>query len=181
MRHRIFLAAATAAALFAATAAPARAGLWTGACALRVRLDFSSPMRGPLDGGGYQLDVAAVADLDPTKVGAQPCAATLSAEVTTGTSVSGAGTATVWSCGAMAGGGTWHQTFDPEGPAGFSGSHRLAGAWGAWTLQVANPSLTVVGVGELTLQAAEGTKTPACALGQMDSVTMVGTLVFQDP
>jgi hypothetical protein len=180
MRHRTLIAA-TVAALIATTVTPAQANLWTGACALRITVNFRSPARPPLTSTGYDLDVAGLADLDLTRPGVQSCAATLSGEPTTETWVAGSGFASVWSCGASLGTGTWHQTFDPEGPGGFSGSHTFAGSWGAWTLQVANPTLNVVGAGEFTLQAVEATKTPGCAIGQIQSVTMVGTLVFQDP
>jgi hypothetical protein len=181
MRRNILGVTAVAIAMLGTTITPAGAGPWTGVCALRVTIQFRQPMRAPLSNGAYDLDIASLADADPTKAGSQACAATLAGEPTTGTYVSGTGHASVWSCAAAVGGGTWHQEFDPEGPAGFFGSHTLGGSWGAWTLQVSNPSLSVVGVGEFTLQAVEATKTPSCGTGELDSVTMVGALVFQDP
>lgn len=179
--RRKFLVVAAAAALFASTAPPAEAGLWSGACAVRVTVDFRSPARAPLDNVAYDVSLAGMADVDLTKPGTQSCVATLSGEVTSGTFAFGSGIATVWSCAAAAMQGTWHQTFDPEGPPGFSGSHVLTGSWGAWSLAVVNDTLNVVGAGNLTLQAVEATKTPSCAAGTLSSVTMVGTLVFQDP
>ncbi|MDQ3913971.1 MAG: hypothetical protein M3323_01380 [Actinomycetota bacterium] len=179
MRSKILVTAA-AAALFAAAAPPADAALWTGACAVRVTVDFRTPVRAPLGTVAYDLTVAGAVDLDLTKVGTQSCVTTLTGEATGGTFAGGSGVAT-WSCAAAVAQGTWHQSFDPEGPPGFSGTHVLAGSWGAWTLSVANTSLNVLGAGELTLQAVEATKTPSCALGALDSVTMVGTLAFQDP
>ena len=180
MRQKIFIAA-MAAALSTTIVTPAQAGLWSGACGLRITVQFRSPMTAPVDNALYDLDIAGLNDLDLTKPGIQSCVATLTGEATTGTAVYGSGRTTSWSCGAALGGGTWHQSFDPEGPPSFSGTHTFAGSWGAWTVQVANPTLNVVGAGEFTLQAVEATKTPSCASGNIYSVTMVGTMFFQDP
>jgi hypothetical protein len=181
MRSKI-LSTALAAALVGGSVTPARANLWTGACALRVTVDFGAPVRPPLASPTYDLDIAGLADLDLTTTGIQPCATTLTGtHPFTGTSVSGSGFAPVWSCAATIGSGSWSQSFDQEGPAPFSGSHTLTGSWGAWTLEIASPTLNVVGVGEFTLQAVEAGKTPQCATGSIDSVTMVGEIVFQDP
>lgn len=180
MRKR-FLMAATAAALFASVVPPAQAGLWSGACAVLVTIDFRSPVRAPLDNVAYDLTLESLTDLDLTKAGMQSCVTTLTGEATGGTWAGGSGIASVWSCAGVVAQGTWHQSFDPEGPEGFSGTHALTGGWGAWTLSVANSSLNVLGAGELTLQAVEALKTPSCAAGTLSSVTMIGTLVFQDP
>lgn len=179
--RRKFLVAAAVAALFASTAPPAHAGLWSGACGVSLTIDFRSPVRAPLDNVAYDMTLVGLQDLDLTRPGTQSCITTLTGEVMGGTWAGGSGIASVWSCGASVAQGTWHQSFDPEGPEGFSGTHALTGSWGAWTLSVANTSLNVLGVGELTLQAVEATKTPSCAVGTLQSVTMVGTLVFQDP
>ena len=179
--RRKFLLAAILGAMFASVVPPAHAGLWSGACAVRVTMDFRSPVRPPLASAGYDLSLEGLVDLDLTKSGMQSCVTTLTGEATGGTYAGGSGVASVWSCAGVVAQGTWHQSFDPEGPDGFSGTHALTGGWGAWTLSVANSSLNVLGAGELTLQAVETLKTPSCATGTLSSVTMVGTLVFQDP
>lgn len=180
-RRPRLLGAALALLLVAGGAAPARADLWTGACALRVTLTFHSPVRPPLSAPGYDIEAAGAADLDLTTPGIQPCARTLSGGAFGTTQAGGSGSATAWSCGTTVARGSWDQSFDEEGPPGFSGSHVLTGTWGDWTLHVQTPSLNVVGVGELALQAVEATKTPSCATGSLQSLTMVGVLVFQDP
>lgn len=167
--------------LVAGSAAPARADLWTGACTLRVTLYFHAPVRPPLSGPNYDIEASAAADLDLTKPGAQACATTLTGTLSSGTAGGGSGTAAAWSCGTTVASGSWQQSFDAEGPAGFFGTHTLTGTWGAWTLEVQSQSLNVVGVGEFTLQAAEALKTPSCVSGSISSVTMIGELVFQDP
>lgn len=167
--------------LVAGGAAPARADLWSGACALRVTMSFRSPARPPLSSPNYDISASGAADLDPTTGGIQPCVHTLSGDVLGSTAASGSGNALAWSCGTTVARGSWSQGFGAEGPAAFSGSHVLTGTWGAWTLQINSPTLNVVAVGELTLQAAEATKTPSCAAGSLSDVTMVGVLVFQDP
>ncbi|HYO60619.1 MAG TPA: hypothetical protein VEU29_01820 [Actinomycetota bacterium] len=167
--------------LVTAGAAPARADLWSGACALRLTLSFHSPVRPPVSAPAYELEATGAADLDLTTPGIQSCAHTLSGSAFGGTAAGGAGSAAAWSCGTTLGSGSWDQSFDEEGPQGFSGSHLLTGSWGSWTLQIRSQSLNVIGVGDFSLQAAEATKTPSCATGSLQSVTMVGVLVFQDP
>ena len=180
LRIRI-IAPLLALAVVAGGAVPARADLWTGACTLRLTLYFGAPVRPPLSGPSYDIEAAGAADLDLTKAGTQPCATTLTGALSSGTAAGGSGRAAAWSCGITVASGSWQQSFDAEGPAGFFGTHTLFGAWGAWTLVVQSQSLNVIGVGEFTLQAAEALKTPACASGSISSVTMVGELVFQDP
>ena len=167
--------------LVTAGTTPARADLWTGACTVRVEIFFRSPARPPLSSPNYDLEVTGAVDLDPTTAGIQPCVRTLSDEPFGATFAGGSGNATAWSCAGTVARGSWSQSFDAEGPPPFSGTHVLTGAWGAWTLQIQSSSLNVIGVGELALQAAEAVKTPSCATGSLSSVTMIGTLVFQDP
>ena len=167
--------------LVAGDAVPARAGLWSGACGLRITIQFHAPVRPPLSSPSYDFEAVGAADLDPLTSGVQPCAFTLTGSALGGTSAGGSGLATAWSCAVTVARGSWQQTFDPEGPASFAGSHLLAGSWGAWTLQVQSPSLSVIGAGEFTLQAVDALKTPSCATGSLETVTLVGVLVFQDP
>lgn len=175
------LGVALALLLVAGAASPARANLWTGACALRVRLTFDSAVRPPVASPSYDLQALPAADLDVTAPGIQPCAVTLSGSTFGTTAAEGSGSALAWSCGGTLGVGSWHQSFDAEGPGGFDGTHVLTGAWGSWTLHVQTPSLNVLGVGELTLDPADATKTLGCGVGSIDSVSMIGVLVFQDP
>lgn len=165
----------------AAGAAPARADLWTGSCALRVTIDFRSPVRPPLSGPNYDVYAAPGADLDLTTGGAQSCARTLSSHPLGSTWAEGSGAATAWSCGTTLARGSWTQAFDEEGPQEFSGTHILTGTWGAWTLQVQSDDLHVIGVGELTLDPLQAGRTPTCATAALESLTLVGTIVFQDP
>jgi hypothetical protein len=174
-------AIALALVLVTAAATPARADLWSGACTVRVTLSFRAPVRPPLSSPNYDLVLTGATDLDPLTSGVQACARTLSSEAFGNTGGGGSGTATAWSCGGTLGRGPWHQGFGAEGPPAFSGTHILTGTWGAWTLHVQSSTLNVVGVAELALQAAEATKTPSCATGSLESVTMVGVMVFQDP
>lgn len=165
----------------AGAASPARANLWTGACALRLTIEFDSAVRPPLASPSYSLRATGAADLDVATPGIQPCATTLTGGAFGGTGAGGAGTALAWSCEGTLAIGSWEQSFDDEAPTGFSGTHVLTGAWGAWTLHVQTPTLNVVGVGEFTLDPADATKTVGCGVGSVGSVTMVGVLVFQDP
>lgn len=162
-------------------ATPARAALWSGTCAVQVTIAFRAPLRPPLSAPNYDISAGGAADLDPTTGGMQPCARTLSTEVFGTTAAGGSGHAIAWSCGTTLATGSWEQGFGAEGPAPFSGSHVLTGSWGAWTLAIHSTELNVIAVGELALQASEAGKTRSCATGSLESVTMVGVLVFQDP
>ena len=175
------LGAVLALLLVAGGASPARAGLWTGACTVQVAISFDFPVRPPIASTSYTIDAWGAADLDVTTAGLQSCAVTLGGSAFSGTSAHGDGSAVVWSCAETVALGSWDQSFDEEGPANFAGTHVLTGSWGAWTLHVQTPSLNVIGVGELTLHPSDATKTLGCGVGSVESVTMVGTLVFQDP
>lgn len=167
--------------LVTGAAAPARAGLWSGACALRLTISFSSGARPPLSSPSYGLSATGAADLDLLKPGIQACATTVTGAISSATGAGGTGQALAWSCGTTVATGSWSQSFDAEGPAGFSGTHALTGTWGDWTLEVHSNELNVFGVGNFVLQPGEATKTTSCAIGSLDSVTMIGELVFQDP
>ncbi|MDQ4124389.1 MAG: hypothetical protein M3134_02155 [Actinomycetota bacterium] len=175
------LGAVLATIVVVAGAAPARADLWTGSCALRVTIEFRAPVRPPLSGPNYDLYALPGADLDLTQGGAQSCVRTLSSQPVGSTSAEGSGTATAWSCGTTLARGSWTQAFDTEGPQEFSGTHVLTGTWGAWTLHIQSHDLHVIGVGELTLDPSDAAKTSSCATTALESVTLVGTIVFQDP
>lgn len=175
------LGVALALLLVAGVASPARANLWSGACALQVAVTFDSPVRPPVAGPSYEIEASGAADLDVTTSGLQACAITLGGSTFGATSATGRGAAVAWSCAETVAFGSWEQFFDAEGPAGFTGSHILTGPWGAWTLHVQNPALNVVGVGELTIHPADAGKTIGCGVGSIQSLRMVGVLVFQDP
>lgn len=161
------------------SASPALADPITGACALRLTIQFESAVRPPVAAPSYGLEATGAADLDVTTPGIQPCAVTLSSDASTETSAQGNGSALAWSCTGTLGQGSWEQSFGEEGPAGFDGTHVLTGAWGSWTLHLQSRSLKVAGVGELTLDPADATKTLGCGVGSTGSVTMIGVVVFQ--
>lgn len=179
--RRKVLGVALALVVVAGTASPARASLWSGACALRLTIDFESAVRPPLASPNYTLSATGAADLDVLTPGVQPCAVTLADSNFSGTAAGGTGSALAWSCAGTVANGWWEQSFGAEGPDGFTGSHVLSGAWGAWTLHVQTPTPNVVGVGEFTLDPSDATKTLGCGVGSLGDVTMVGVLVFQDP
>ena len=179
-RRRI-RSAALALCLVVGGASPARAGLWSGACALRVAITFDTPVRPPVASTSYAIEAIGAVDLDVLTPGLQSCAFTLTGRAAGATGAIGHGSAIVWSCAETVALGSWHQSFEEEGPPAFSGTHVLTGSWGAWTLHVQTPTLNVLGVGELTLDPSAATKTIGCGVGSIDSVTMAGTLVFQDP
>lgn len=179
-RRRMF-GLALALCLVAGGASPARAGLWSGACALRVAITFDTPVRPPVASTSYTIEAIGAVDLDVLTPGLQSCAFTLTGSPAGATGAIGHGSALVWSCAETVALGSWHQSFEAEGPPAFSGTHVLTGSWGAWTLHVQTPALNVLGVGELTLDPSAATRTVGCGVGSIESVTMVGTLVFQDP
>ena len=164
----------------------ADAALWTGACLVNVRFNFTTPVRTYGTAPDYSISVSSVADVDPTKSGTQGCAVTLDPlEIGRGTSVVANGSSTEWSCAAVVASGRWDQQwFDSSGsgsPPSMIGSHSMVGTWGHWTLALTDANLAVVGVAELTLAPGEATKLAQCPLIGFTSLGMTGTLVFQDP
>lgn len=180
-RRPRFLGVVLATLVVVSGATPARADLWTGSCVLRVMIDFRAPVRPPLSGPNYDIYAGPGADLDLAQGGAQSCVRTFSSQPVGSTFAEGFGTATAWSCGTTLARGSWTQVFDEEGPQEFSGTHVLTGTWGAWTLHVQSHDLRVLGVAELTLDPLEAGKTPTCATAALESLTLAGTIVFQDP
>ena len=176
----------TIVALFAATVPQANAALWTGACAVNVRFNFATPIRGFGTAPDYSITVSSAADVDPTKSGTQGCGVTMDPlEIGRGTSVSATGSSTEWSCAAAVASGAWNQQwFDSSGsgsPPAMIGSHAVAGTWGDWELVLTDDNLAVIGVAALTINPTEAAKVAQCPLGGITSLGMVGTLVFQDP
>ena len=66
----------------------AGAALWSGACLVNVRFNFSTPVRAVGTAPNYSVNVSSVADVDPLKSGTQGCAVTLDPlEIGRGTAV----------------------------------------------------------------------------------------------
>jgi hypothetical protein len=164
----------------------ANASLWTGACAVNLRFNFSTPVRAFGTAPDYSISVSSVADVDPTKTGTQGCAVTLDPlEIGRGTSVSASGSSIEWSCAAAVSSGSWNQQWlDSSGsstPPAMFGSHTVTGTWGNWQLTLVDDNLAVVGVADLTVAASDATKIAQCPLIGFTSLSMTGVLVFQDP
>jgi hypothetical protein len=163
------------------------ANLYTGACAVRVKIDFVDPIRLTGTFPRYDITLSGAVDLDSASVGVQACALTFDTfEPLRRTDASGKGNSTMWSCSSVLSSGSWNQTFQTRTgmfvPSSVFGTHTLTGTWDAWTLEVANPDFTFVGVAELTLDgAAQNQKVGDCVLAGVWSLTMIGTMVFQDP
>ncbi len=154
------------------SAAPADAAIWSGACAIDVTFNFNSPVRSV---------AAALTRPSYSLTASGDCVITLDAgNPLKTTSVIGSGSADAWTCEAALGSGTWDQTFNPDPPDAF-GSHRLDGAWGAWTLVVQNPALTFLGVVELTVHPTQPGAIAQCLTGGLTSLRTTGVMVFQDP
>jgi len=164
---------------------PAKASLWSGACIVNVTFNFLSPIRATTTSPSYNVSLSGGIDLDPLTAGVQACAITLDAlEPLRKTSASGSGSSTIWSCGATLASGSWEQEWrDASGnlnPPRVNGSHSIVGTWDDWTMELRVPSLSFVGVAELTLAPFENLKAVDCLNG-INSLTMSGVMVFQDP
>lgn len=173
--------------LFPAGQAGANA-LFTGACAVRVRVDFASPgIRLSGTSPNYNISLEGAVDLDPLSSGTQACAITFDTlEPLRRTAASGSGNSTFWSCTSVVASGSWNQSFvdrnGQQSPSPVFGSHSLFGTWDAWTLEVTSPGLNFIGVAELTLDGVpQNQKVTDCPLSSVQSLTMIGTMVFQDP
>lgn len=168
--------------------APAGANaLFTGACAVRVQINFKQDIRLTGTSPDYDISLNGAVDLDGSATGTQACVLTFDLlEPLRRTSASGTGDSTTWSCTSAFSSGSWTQTFRKSdgslSPDSVSGTHTIAGTWDAWTLEVTTPGLNFVGVAELTLEGLqENQKLEQCLLVGVSSLTMVGTMVFQDP
>jgi len=180
MRRILLVLAATG--LLASTAAPAQAILFVGACTLKVTFSFETAV-GLDSAPDYSVSVA---PLDPS---VKPCVTTehfRSVGRTTGVTANNA-TSTFWTCDSVLGSGPWFQTWrDADGqlsPPAVNGSHRIAGTWGAWTMEIEAPDpINFLGVMELTLDPTFAQQaTSQCASGSLKTLRTIGVEVFQDP
>lgn len=188
MPRRLGSISAIALAFLALFAPSAQASLWSGSCTVLVTIGFNSGIKATsLTAPGYSLTLEPAVDLNPLAAGQQACAITLDPlEPLRSTSGGGTGSSTLWTCEFALGTGSWNQSWTdssgaPSPPSVFGASHLITGTWGAWTLVVNSPSLNFVGVAQLTTQAVENLKAPACAGAGVGSLTMIGEMVFQDP
>jgi hypothetical protein len=169
----------------ASGAAPVRAVLWNGTCALDLTFTFGSRVK-PANAvtltataPTYSIAVTPAADLNPQTGADEPCAVTLSAlnpfRETSVTSASGA--STVWTCEATDGEGSWTQAWDPSPPVA-TGSHTITGGGGAWTMTFTNALASFVGVMELTVHPDDSAKLNTCRTTGILSLKMTGLMAF---
>lgn len=172
--------------LLAALAPAARAGVFTGTCALNVTFNFDTPVRSITStqarmATSYNVNAGDAADLNPLKAGSQGCAINASPlDPFRGTSASGGGSAISWTCEAVAASGSWDQQFHPD-PDPVSGSHTIAGTWGNWVMFVNNPSLSFTATINLTVAPADAGKLAQCETNGITSLRMTGVMHLQDP
>lgn len=184
---RRFVALGLLVTLFQTFTLPARSEvLWTATCTLTVTFRFNSPVRTTGTAPTYDITVAPALDLDPTWDGTQPCVSTFSGtEPGRTTSVTASSTnTTLWTCGAVVSRGNWSQSWrDRHGvldPPPQTGSHFITGTWGAWTMELENLGLSLVGAIALTVHPDDAGKLASCQ-GGFTSLKMVGQQIVQDP
>ncbi|MFN2544571.1 MAG: hypothetical protein ABR600_08390 [Actinomycetota bacterium] len=172
---RVSLVLFAAMSIAGAGAPAAQASLWSGTCEMAVTFHFLSPVRASGTAPGYTIS------LDSSL-----CYVTLDGvNLYHTTTLDADGTSSTWTCGATVAGGrwdeTWHNAAGQSSPAPILGSHFITGTWGAWTLKIQNPSLSFVGVMELTLAPVSAGSLAQCALSGVSTVSTFGVMVFQDP
>lgn len=154
----------------------AEASIWTGACPIEVNFSFNSRVRTAtsLSAPTYTVSISNFL---------LPCAVTLNVnQPLRSTSGGGGGGSILWTCESTLAQGSWSQSWGSGFPAVTSGSHVITGTWGAWTMAVASSSLNFAGVAELTISPFEPVdKLAECELAGIRDISMVGTMVFQDP
>lgn len=184
---RAFFVLAQAFVLVVGLAVPSHASLFTGACTIEVILNFDSPVRATDTFPDYTLTIQGGTDLDSGRAGNQACITSLDfVDPLRRTFGEGVGDSTTWTCSSTFSSGTWYQTWqDQQGqfsPPPLTGSHTLIGSWNAWVLEVVSPSLNYVGVGHLRVAPEhQGAISNGCLGRGIDSLKLVGNLVFQDP
>lgn len=162
-------------ALFAATAPSAKAEIWTGSCPVQIDFSFGSRVRSAtaLSHPSYSFEFSNYLGL--------PCAVTLDVfQPLRSTSGSGSGSSATWTCESTLGTGWWNQDWTPGLPS-VAGSHIITGTWGDWSMVVTNPSLSFSGVVQLTVNPTDAAKLVTCESTGIRRLSMVGTMVFQDP
>ncbi|HEY7873795.1 MAG TPA: hypothetical protein VIG64_01605 [Actinomycetota bacterium] len=180
--------------LLTGVAPSARAGIFTGTCAVNVTFTFGGPIysatAGILPGDArpsealsmpYDVEMTGAADLNPLKAGSQACTMDVDPlDPFRDTFASGGGTAVSWTCEEAVGFGSWQQHFEPD-PGPVVGSHAIAGPWGNWTMVVNNPGLTFTGTVHLTVAPSDSTTLAQCELGGITRLRMTGVMHLQDP
>lgn len=169
-------------------AAPARADIYNGACALRLDFTFSRPIFSNTKPNPnrsvmtYTVDISGAADLDPSQTGMQACTVTnFPLTLFKRTFGSGSGQAILWNCDVASGFGTWYQDWEPATSAVF-GTHTIGGTWGNWAIVVVNESLQFTGTINLTASPSDAAKLATqCRTTGITSLSMTGVMHFQDP
>src|ERR1051325_8899931 len=94
----------------------------------------------------------------------------------------------IWTCEAVLGTGTWSQSWSGSTPTDKStGTYKIVGTWGAWTMLILDSSPTPSFVGAIALtfkNPLDATKFyPACvdSSAGIGSLDLTGVEVLQDP
>ena len=178
MRLRKAVLIGTTMALLAVGAPQANATIFTGACAMSLAFSFDSPVTAVPHAVSYSVAGGTARMINQVTKGCVVDTSALSP--LRSTSASGDGFATAWSCEAVAGLGTWQQSWDPD-PAPMSGTHVITGTWGHWTMAVTSSSLNFTGEMELTVDPLDAGKLTQCTSNGITALRMIGVMHFQDP
>jgi hypothetical protein len=92
------------------------------------------------------------------------------------TSVTAAGTATVWTCEAILGGGGWSQSWGGGMPA-VSGAHSIEGGPGGILITITDFPATNF-VAEIELAVSDPLRMAQCGLGSIVSLQTAGIMEF---
>jgi hypothetical protein len=186
-------------ALLAAQVPAAHATIFaTGTCVLKFAFNFSGGSVGPglLTHPSFSMTVTNDSvDFSPDAItgwsGTQPCGVVDTSGVTNTarntTITSAGGSSSVWTCGAVVAGGTFHQSWATRGgqsdPPAADMSFGLDGTWGAWEVNFASvtSSPLVEGVIHLTADPTFATEASACATNGVNTIHMIGVEAFNDP
>lgn len=160
------LAAGSVALFLAAGQTPADASIFVGECTINLNFSFSSGV-GPLTKPSYSFSGS------QTGLG---CVLPIGGPFSD-TSISGSGSSTLWSCGAVVSSGSWSQTFSAPAVPNVSGFHFMEGTWGAWTMVLTGSNFAAV----VELTTVEAAKVASCGNSSITSIAMTGVQVFADP
>jgi len=168
MIRRITVVIAMVVALLATALPQAHAGLSSGACVIGLTFNFN---------GSVGLTTSPSFNFS----GGGTCGATFAEGLLPGapsTFISGSGSSIAWNCAGVVATGILDQQFSSSSPPPVTGAFRLAGANGAYVMEI--DSLTsYVAVAQLTTVDAAAVGT--CPINPVEQLTLVGVLEFQDP
>lgn len=170
------LATGVAVVLMWSATPPAQASIFSGSCPIQVNFTFESRVSGlpTLSAPGYSVTISNYSGI--------PCVVAPDlAQPLRLTSGGGNGSSSIWTCEATLGQGSWSQSWGSGFPAVTSGSHLISGTWGSWTMLVRSSSLNFIGLAELTINPSQASGLVQCEQSGISSLSMIGTMVFQDP